>query len=86
MSAQPEAREEEKQNGREPVGVAAFVAALRRHSLVSSGARDLLDPQGKQSLEVHEERSEPLAYTFYVVGALALAALAATLRATPYRR
>ena len=46
----------------------------------------VLDPQGKQWLELHEDRSEPLAYTFYVVGALALAALAATLRATPYRR
>lgn len=46
----------------------------------------VLDPQGKQWVELHEDRSEPLAYTFYVVGALALAGLGATFRVNPYTR
>lgn len=68
------------------IGAGFMVPTILTGEAAEDRVEALLDPQGKQWLELHEERSEPLAYTFYVVGALALAALALTFRVNAYAR
>ena len=68
------------------IGVGFMIPTILTGESSEHRMEAVVDPQGKEWLELHEDRSEPLAYTFYVIGALSVVALIVTFRSETFAR
>jgi cell division protein FtsW (lipid II flippase) len=68
------------------IGAGCMVPTILTGESAEHRVEAFVDPEGKAWLDLHEDRSEPLAYTFYVIGAVALAGLVTTFRTDTFTR